>query len=388
MKILYIAHKPPFPIVDGGCYAMWQCLKGLSKVAEVDSLIIETQKHPFTEESQKELNAICSSVVVHRINTRFKPLNALRIGLKKESYNLKRFADNELARTIQRQLENKYDVIVCDSLYAAASFHFYSFKSSAKLILRAHNIESELWKQHAQEETNALKKHYFSSLSQTLRNTEIKLMNQFDSVWALTSEDQAWIETNTSQKDAKLFPVSVYINPDLKVDYSINGFFHLGSMNWKPNQEAVSYLFNQLWSDPALASIPLKIAGSNSETLSPPANTAIEIVGFVPDLAHFMCRAGILISPIQSGSGIRIKLLEAMAFGIPCITTTLGAIGIEVDKAGLSIANQVQEFKKIALELHQNEALRKELGQKAQAYVLKNHSFEASIVFLKNELGG
>lgn len=387
MKILYIAHKPPFPIVDGGCYAMWQCLKGLSVIGKVDAFIIETQKHPFTTESSKELGAICNSVQVHSINTRFKPLDALRIGLKKESYNLKRFAADELATKLHKQLEQDYDFVVCDSLYAAATFHFYPLRSRAKLILRAHNIESEIWKQHAEEEKNTLKKAYFKSLSKTLRYTEIKLLNTFDQVWAITSEDLHWIESNSEQRNTSLLSVPVSVDLNLKADYTQNGFFHVGSMDWKPNQEAVQYLVDKLWVDPVISAIPLKIAGTNSESIQRPVNRNIEISGFVPDLTQFMLEAGVLISPIQSGSGIRIKLLEAMALGVPCITTSLGAAGIDAETAGVCIANSVGDFKKSLLELSKNKELRETLGRKAQQYVLKNHSFEASITQLKKALG-
>ena len=53
MKILYIAPKSPAPIIDGGCFAMMECLKALSQLAEVDGIILETYKHPYTKESER-----------------------------------------------------------------------------------------------------------------------------------------------------------------------------------------------------------------------------------------------------------------------------------------------------------------------------------------------
>ena len=69
MKILYIAPKSPAPIIDGGCFAMMECLKALSQLAEVDGIILETYKHPYTKESERILKQYLKKITVVRINT-------------------------------------------------------------------------------------------------------------------------------------------------------------------------------------------------------------------------------------------------------------------------------------------------------------------------------
>ncbi len=100
-----------------------------------------------------------------------------------------------------------------------------------------------------------------------------------------------------------------------------------------------------------------------------------------------MAKSGTLVTPIQSGSGIRIKLLEAMALGIPCITTKLGASGIDLSLSGVQIADTQQDFVDLILKLHSNETLREEVGKKSRDYISKVHSFDNCIVIMKNTFG-
>lgn len=387
MRILYIAPKSPAPIIDGGCFAMMECLKGLSQIAEVDGIILETHKHPFTKDSERILKQYLKSQMVVPINTEIKPTGALVNFIQRKNYNLSRFKSEKLYREIAKQLTNKYDYIVCESLFAAAQLSHFDFKDLAPVIIRSHNVESEIWKLHASMETSILKRFYLRNLEKTLRKEEIEILNKATVVWAISEEDQQWIKTYTDQKNAVLLPVSVPIDPTISVDYQNNNFFHLGSMDWKPNQEAVNFLVTRIWNNPSISEFTLKIAGSKSEHYSFYHTNAIEVVGWVKNSNEFMSKSGTLVTPIQSGSGIRIKLLEAMALGVPCITTKLGASGIDIEKSGIQIAETEESFVELILKFRENEDLRQEVGTKSRDYISKVHSFDTCISLMKNTFG-
>lgn len=387
MRILYIAPKSPAPIIDGGCFAMMECLKGLSRVAEVDGIIFATHKHPYTKESERILGQYLQKQTVVPIDTELKATSALVNFLRRKNYNLSRFKSERLYHELAKKLSEKYDYIVCDSLFAAAQLSHFDFSELAPVIIRSHNIESEIWKMHASLETSVLRRFYLRNLEKTLRKEEIEILNKAATIWAISKEDREWITAHTEQKNTVLLPVSVSLNPEIQVDYTNNGFFHLGSMDWKPNQEAVNYLVNNLWSNPKIAAFPLKIAGSKSEHFRFLATDSIEVVGWVKDSNDFMAKSGTLITPIQSGSGIRIKLLEAMALGIPCITTKLGASGIDPSLSGVQIADTQDAFVDLILEFSENEALREEVGKKSRDYISKVHSFDNCIALMKNTFG-
>lgn len=387
MRILYIAPKSPAPIIDGGCFAMMECLKALSHIAEVDGIILETHKHPFTKESERFLKPYLKTQTVVPIKTEIKPTHALVNFIQGKNYNLSRFRSEKLHREIALKLKEKYDYIVCDSLFAAAQLSRFDFTELAPVIIRSHNIESEIWKLNANLESAVLKRFYLRKLEKTLRKEELEILNKVAVIWAISSEDQKWIKQHANPKKVLLLPVSVTPDPQLKPDYSNTGFFHLGSMDWKPNQEAVNYLVKNIWSNPKVSACTLKIAGSKSEHFSFYQSPSIEVVGWVKDSNAFMAKSGTLVTPIQSGSGIRIKLLEAMALGIPCITTKLGAAGIDLLESGIQLADSEESFIETILKFHQNEELRQEVGTKLRNYILKVHSFENCIALMKHTFG-
>lgn len=387
MRILYIAPKSPAPIIDGGCFAMMECLKGLSQVAEVDGIIFATHKHPYTKESERILGQYLRKQTVVPIDTELKATSALVNFLRRKNYNLSRFKSEKLYQELSKKLSEKYDYIVCDSLFAAAQLSHFDFSELAPVIIRSHNIESEIWKLQASLETSVLKRFYLRNLEKTLRKEEIEILNKATTVWAISKEDQEWIVKHTPQKNVMLLPVSVTLNPEIQADYTKSGFFHLGSMDWKPNQEAVDYLVKTIWSNPEVSEFTLKIAGSKSEHFGFLATNSIEVVGWVKDSNAFMAKSGTLVTPIQSGSGIRIKLLEAMALGIPCITTKLGASGIDSSLSGLQIADNQQDFVDLILKFHESETLRQEVGKKSRDYISKVHSFDNCIALMKNTFG-
>lgn len=388
MKILYIAPKSPAPVIDGGCFAMMECLKGLSQLAEVDGIIFATHKHPYTKESERILKPYLKTQTVVPLDTEVKATGALVHFIRRKNYNLSRFKSEKLHHEIARKLTQTYDYIVCDSLFAAAQLSHFDFTEIPPVIIRSHNIESEIWKLHADLETSVLKRFYLRSLELTLRKEEVAILDKAAVIWAISEEDKQWTQRHTNHKNVQLLPVSVTVDPTMEADYRNKGFFHLGSMDWKPNQEAVDYLVKQIWSHPEVKQFRLKIAGSKSEHYRFLASGSIEVVGWVENSTEFMMQSGTLVTPIQSGSGIRIKLLEAMALGIPCITTKLGAAGIDVSASGIQIADTEAAFVKIISEFHENDALRKEVGMKSRDYISKVHSFEACIALMKNTFGG
>lgn len=387
MRILYITPKSPAPVVDGGCFAMMECLKGLSRIAEVDGIIFATHKHPYTKESERILSQYLRKQTVVPIDTELKATSALVNFLRRKNYNLSRFKSEKLYHEIAKKLSEKYDYIVCDSLFAAAQLSHFDFSELAPVIIRSHNIESEIWKLQASLETSVLKRFYLRNLEKTLRKEEIEILNKAATIWAISKEDQEWISKHTPQKPVMLLPVSVTLNPEIQADYTNRGFFHLGSMDWKPNQEAVNYLVKNIWSNPNVSEFTLKIAGSKSEHFGFLATNSIEVVGWVKNSNEFMSKSGTLVTPIQSGSGIRIKLLEAMALGIPCITTKLGASGIDTSESGVQIADTQQDFVDLILKFHESNELRQEVGKKSRDYISKVHSFDNCIALMKNTFG-
>lgn len=155
-----------------------------------------------------------------------------------------------------------------------------------------------------------------------------------------------------------------------------------GNMNYKPNVDAVLWFYSQCWNTlkAALSDICWVIAGSNptSEVLALRSDHAITVTGRVPSVAAVINASRVSIAPMQSGSGMQFKILEAMACGVPVVTTSLGLgdIGAEQER-DVVIADTAATFIKAVLTLLQSPDLRESIGTAGFNYVIKHHSWDA-----------
>ncbi len=383
MKILYVAHKTPYPVLDGGCFAMKQFIEVLVDSAICDAFILETHKHPIVDASKKYLDVRFRNIYSDYLHTEVTFSGMLKGLFSKESYLLSRFQSQELNSFLKKH-SAEYDYIVCDSLFALYACRT-ALNSNTKIVLRSHNIEFKVWSTLA-DSTKGWKKPLYRILAKQLKQEELKLLSQIDLNFAISSEDLQEFKRLLPNKKQLLFPI--HLAPvAVRTDYSVNSACFIGSLNWKPNQESVSYLL-RVWKAVELTGIALHIAGSFGEFLKGKTlPTGVNYLGKVASAEEFIIENGFLAAPILSGGGIKVKILEALASGTPCITTPIGAQGLDSKESGILIVANQQEFQQAVLALSQSEDQRKELGAKGKAYIQKYHSFAACKELITVNLG-
>ncbi len=378
MKTLYITSKPAYPKVDGGCVASANFLENLlNVVSELKYLSIATTKHPFDLDMFPKhwIDSIRPEAVF--IETAVRPKEAIKYLFNKKSYNIDRFHDDAMSTKIFETIESQhFETVILDGLYTTPYLSEIRKAFKGKVLVRTHNVEFKIWEGLADNENNPIKKKYLKGLAKDLMKYEIETLNKVDGIMTISKEDLNDFNAlgiSTPKSNITVTTSTVEQNHD----YTKSALFHLGAMNWTPNIEAVNHVV-QLMAELRKANPGLEfhIAGVDSELLYTTNNDqGIVVEGFVQDLEGFVSEMGILISPIQSGSGIRVKILEMMALGIPIITTDLGAQGL-INLEGVLIANSKQEILDAVYELVNNENKRQELGLEAKRYVNLHHNPE------------
>jgi hypothetical protein len=225
---------------------------------------------------------------------------------------------------------------------------------------------------------------YFLKLAKDLKKYEINTITKFDGIACISKIDKEIFKSFEPNLNYATIPVSLS-KAEKTIDYSNSNFFHIGSMNWKPNIEAVELLTSTIFPQ-IKAKIPnskLVIAGSNMpKNIESNLEKGIEVIGFVENVNQFMTEKGIMISPIKSGSGVRIKLLEAMNLGVPILTTSQGAEGIEkyankteTEKTCI-IQDENNKFIEAAIELALDEKKRSEIGSNGKKLIENKYQTE------------
>lgn len=306
-------------------------LLALPSVVKVAYHTLSTHKHPFDTKAFMEDPRL--SVQAHPIDTRLKIHGALLALIKQESYNLVRFKDSKVLTALQDAVcQENYDIIVFESLFAAVYAAPLRAHSKAKFIYRAHNIEFQIWKDLALNTKNLLKKWYLQQLSYTLKWAEGSIWSEdqgaLDLILSISDTDLQQIEAQTLTA-CKYLPASIDKAP-IQSNCAPLQLCFLGAFNWYPNVEAIDWFLAQIF--PTLKSrypaLEFHIAGKDSHQFKQWIKPGVILHGFVPDAKSFIAEHGIFVGCLQSGSGVKMKIIEAMSVGAPIVLSSKSADGL------------------------------------------------------------
>lgn len=392
MHVLHLTNKPIYPLLDGGCVAMNQLSKLIEQQGfDIKNLTIETNKHRFNLEDFPQSFQTHQNPEAVLLNTDVTIGGAIKNLLTRKSYNLSRFKDEAFdEKLIEILQQSTFDIIICESIYLLPYLEVIRKNSKAKIVVRTHNVEFDIWKRLAKNSSVA-KRWYLNNLSKSLKKEEIELLQSADAILAISESDATLFKESGIKTPISVIPVAIEKTED-KVNNPFASFHHIGSMNWAPNVEAVEHLISTLF--PAIRKVipeaELHLAGSFfPSTLKSNPLTGIVVHGFVEDRFEFISNYGIKLVPLKSGSGVRIKLLQSLSNGVPIVTTEIGIEGLSkgIEKA-LMISDNDANFISNAIELYKNDELRKQLSNNAREYIHEHYSFESVnkqfIEFLKS----
>lgn len=352
MKVLQICHKSPYPPREGGPIAINCITQGLLKSGiKVKVLAINTPKYKVrTSEIPVEYINSCSYESVY-IDTSVKFDQAFLYLFNGKSYIADRFYSSAFERKIKETLQaEEYDIIQLESIYVAHYLDIIRKYSSAKIVLRSHNIEHLLWQRIARTSRNPLKRFYFIHLAHRLKKFENAIIEKVDGIAAISPVDQQYFSKFFPLKPVITIPVGIDIDNlgQELVQREFPGIFHLGSMDWMPNIDGIRWLIQHVW--PAVhhkfPGIKLYLAGRNMPSwLSEIHQPGVVIVGMVEDAYLFMQSRSIMVVPVLSGGGMRVKIIEGWACGNAVIATSIGAEGTKYQHCkNILIADTADEF--------------------------------------------
>ncbi|MBI3519531.1 MAG: glycosyltransferase family 4 protein [Bacteroidetes bacterium] len=386
MRILQLCNKAPYPANDGSSIAICTLAEGLAdNDIELHLLAINTKKHFKPEEYidpgfKKKTNYLS---VYKDTNTRL--LGALSNLFTKQSYFVSRFFFKEYEHVLIQKLKSvTFDIIQLEGVFMASYIPVIKQHSKAKIVLRSHNVEHQIWERHLANEKNGLKKIYLNLQNNRLKTFEINAFNQVDAIVTITDEDKKTIASICPQKPIHTCLTGINLQnytPVTAPTYP-NTLFHFASMDWMPNIEAVDWLMNSVWNEVVKNNPDAKLilAGRGMpERFKKLASANITIIDDVKESSEFYNRYDIMLVPLWSGSGLRIKLVEGLAYGKAIITTSIGAEGIPYSAGkDIIIADSAIDFVKAVQTLLSDTSYKQQLQQSART--LSENYFDYKVI--------
>jgi len=337
MKILQLCGKVPFPTRDGGCLAMEALSRDLHQIGQLVAVgAFSTHKHPFDAESIAKHPVYGKALKSIPLDIRLKPVNALSSLIRKKiPYNLERFYTKEGIAFVQDLVKkHQPDLIVLDGVQLLPYFQLLK-ESGARIVYRSHNCEYRLWEGRAAHCKDPVKKIYLNFLSRQMKQYEQSILSKMDGLLWISDRDRKEMNLPALYGKQMIYPFTIQLPPAEKNqarDKQAPVFFHIGSMDWEPNIEGINWFLQKVWSRVNLksAALTFRIAGKNMpDKLQQLQLKGFENVGEVKDAQAFMREGDVMVVPLFSGSGIRVKIVEAMAMGKTVLTTQKGVEGIE-----------------------------------------------------------
>ncbi|MBE0653421.1 MAG: glycosyltransferase family 4 protein [Bacteroidales bacterium] len=383
MKILILSSKLPFPPKDGGAIATLSLAEGLSDDGnEVHMLCLNTRKHSYDVNQIPGFLRVKIHFYAVDHNTSIRPASALfNLFFSAEPYNAIRFHSNKFEKKLVILLETILpEVVQIEGPYMGYYIPVIRKYSNARISLRAHNVEHEIWQRKTINAVNPFRKYYYSLLSDRIKKLEKKVLGQVDMLIAISERDLNQLGLLHNIKSITI-PTGLntyrYPTPAIPLYPSL---FYIGALDWMPNQEGINWfienVFLQLRKN--LPGIELHIAGRNApsrmkEKLREYKNSGIFYHGEVDNAYEFMNRYAIFVSPLFTGSGIRIKILEGMMMQRAVVATSIAAEGIPVsDRKNIFIADNPEEMIEVIQELCNDREKYESVARNSRHFVIEN----------------
>jgi glycosyltransferase involved in cell wall biosynthesis len=374
MRILLLTPRLPWPPVDGGRIAMARLAESLAAAgAEVEILSANPRKHRGSAiDAPLPLEAV-------EIDTSGVVGPLVRAARERLPYVVARFVSEELQAAVSAALLRfRPDVLQVESPFLMPYVRQVPHGSHPIVSLRALNVEFRIWEGLAREERNPLRRLALQRLAASLKRYEVQQIGRVGALVPISEADAADFQALGAKAPVHVAPCSVPL-PALSLDEPEAGSVgFIGSLDFRPNQEAVRWIVDELW-PLVIRQAPkakLWIAGS-----SPPGwllrharDRGIEIQADIADAPAFVRRMAVVIAPLFAGGGMRIKVLEAMALAKPIVATTIGAGGVAArHEHDLLIADDAESFAAGVVRLLRDRDLAARLGSAARVTVAERY---------------
>lgn len=385
MKILFVCHRFPYPPNRGGKIRPFHMIQHLGKSHEV---IVASLAHTENELKEGEpLKNYCQEVIAEVVPDRVRWTQAALALLSSTPSSVAYFYSSSLAGKIREACQrHKFDAIIVHCAFAAQ--YVRDIPCPFKM-LDFGDVDSVKWLDYSEHRSFPLATGYRIE-AQKLRRFEIETAGKFDLCTATTRGEVEEVRRLTPSSPTAVIPNGVDLNyfhfrPESPRKSSVIVF--LGRMDYYPNIDGVQLFASAIF--PRVRKIvpqaEFRIVGSNpSAPIQQLAKIpGITVTGHVADVRPHLLDAAVAVAPLRIARGTQNKILQFLAMGIPVVTTTQAAKGVEAEPGrDFLVADEPQAFADEVVRLLKDPGLRDNLADAGRRPLATAHSWPASMKIL------
>lgn len=369
----------PYPLDKGDKLRAYHQLTELKK--HFDITLIALHDRPISADQLKEVKKHCDRIICHKIHLFSKLFHMLRCVFNRLPFQVGYFYSFRIQRQIRQSIQReKYDQIYCQLI------------RTTEYVKNIHHIPKTLdymdtlsmGMKRRIEKQSIFTRWIFRSEAKRLATYERRIFDYFEHTTIISEQDKQFIQ-HPEREAIVCIPNGIsshfFQEKQTVAEYD---FVFVGNMSYPPNIDAVQYIAVQLL--PAFSKAKLLVSGASPHPSVQQLcahHAQIELTGWVDDIRESYAKGKIFLAPMMIGTGMQNKLLEAMAMGIPCITSSLANNAINAKHGSeILVANTPEEFIQAIHKLNEDPMLYAQLSTNAREFVRKKFSWEKSVVKL------
>jgi polysaccharide biosynthesis protein PslH len=366
-KILWLSHLLPWPPKGGLQQRSYYLMREVSQYHQVEVVAFRQKAHqPSQELVSQAISAISKFANVRKVIELPEDVlpggrNAmvLRSLLPSMPYTVRWGYSHEYGFEVQSAMQDyRPDVIHFDTVSLAP---YSAYAGKVPCVLNHHNIESQMLLRRAEKDSNLLRKLYFLQEGKRLAKYERKLAGKFVSHLVCAELDGERLRNVAGQIRVRVVPNGVdldYFKPrENNVYVEPRSLIFVGGLSWYPNASAIRFFLREAW--PIISQkypdIKLRVIGRRPPedlVVLSSRDPRIELLGFVDDIRPIVHGSSVYVCPIYDGGGTKLKMLDAMAMGMPIVAHPVACEGLGLRhgeqvltaSTGLEFANELERI--------------------------------------------
>ncbi len=330
-NLLMITIELPFPASSGGRMKSWNMLKYLAQFHDVGlacPIKYGTEQIEKMKSQVKLKHFLCDQVEIPRSGK-----TLLQSYFHKIPLNVYRSRSVALQQKIADVI-HEYDVVLLDH-YESSQYLPPNYRG--RVVFHAHNATYLMWDRYANSDANFVYRMVTALEAKRVKHAEVQIAKRADMVFASPNDIDSLVQVGADRQKCRetyhLGDDSQLQLPKLHFSDTQKTLLYIGTLNWEANVDGLLWFFENVWPIVVTAQpdLTMKIVGSKPDprlTEAAASDSRIQFTGFVEDLEPLFQSSRLFLAPLRFGSGIKVKVLNAMCRGLPTITTPVGAEGL------------------------------------------------------------